>query len=185
MINEYLFTSERLGFRNWSKNDLEEFAKLNADPEVMEHFPKPLSRVETEEYIDRLILRFKVQGYCYFATEVIETGEFIGMIGITDQEFKSEFTPATDIGWRLKKTAWGNGYATEGAERCLEYAFDTLKKDKIISTCTSNNKSSENVMKKIGMVKVGEFNHPYLKDYPKLEKCLCYEITKSRWDQIQ
>jgi len=74
----------------------------------------------------------------------------------------------------------GERYATEGAKRCFEFAFDKLKIEKIISTCTMNNKKSENVMKKIGMKKIGEFKHPNLKDYPEYEKCICYEIYKSK-----
>lgn len=174
----YLFTSERLGFRNWSEDDLQEFAEMNADPEVMEHFPNTLTKNESKEFIQRLQKHYKDYGYNYFATEVLETGELIGFIGLAHQQYTSEFTPAVDIGWRLKKSAWKKGYATEGAKRCLTYAFDTLKIARVISTFTINNLKSENVMKKIGMTKLGEFKHPKLKGYPKFEKCFCYEIRK-------
>ncbi len=179
-MNPYLFTSARLGFRNWTGNDLEEFASLNADVEVMQHFPKTLTRKETEEFLIRLQNHFDKTGYTYFAVDVLETNEFIGFIGLVHQEYKSPFTPATDIGWRLKKSAWGKGFATEGAKRCLEFAFSNLGLTKIIATCTLNNKNSENVMQKIGMTKVGEFNHPRLKDYPEMERCVCYEKIKSK-----
>ena len=102
------------------------------------------------------------------------------MIGLAFQEYKSKFTPAIDIGWRLKKNAWGKEYATEGAKRCLEYAFNELNINKIISVCTVNNKKSENVMKKIGMTLKGEFNHPNLINNPEYEKHLCYEINKNK-----
>ena len=180
MKKEYIFKSQRLGFRNWQENDLLEFSRINSDLEVMEYFPKPLTEAETSKFIDRLILHFTKNGYNYFATEVLGTRELIGFIGLANQVYKSDFTPAVDIGWRLKKSAWGKGYATEGAKRCLEFAFEKLKIEKIISTCTMNNKKSENVMKKIGMKKIGEFKHPNLKDYPEYEKCICYEIYKSK-----
>lgn len=176
---KYIFQSERLGFRNWEKNDLTEFAALNADKEVMEHFPKVLTAQETEELMKELQIHYDKRGYNYFATELLKTGEFIGFIGLAFKTYTAEFTPATDIGWRLKKSAWGKGYATEGAKRCLDYAFNDLNIDKIVATCTKDNLKSEHVMQKIGMKKRGEFNHPHLKAYPEYEKCIWYEITKT------
>ena len=178
MKNKYLFKSARLGFRNWKAEDLVEFAKLNADEAVMEHFPKTLSNNEVIEFIGRLKRHFEENGFTYFATEILETKEFIGMIGLARQKYKTEFTPAIDIGWRLKRTAWGKGYATEGAKRCIEYAFNDLAINKIIAVCTVKNGKSENVMKKIGMTKKGAFNHPELRNHPEYEKHFCYEIIR-------
>jgi RimJ/RimL family protein N-acetyltransferase len=178
LVNKYIFTSKRLGFRNWRNEDLPEFAALNADEEVMEHFPKTLTKQETDDFIKRLQSHYNQHGYTYFATELLKTGELIGFIGLAYQEYEAAFTPATDIGWRLKKSAWGNGYATEGARRCLQYGFSDINLSRIFSICTWNNSKSENVMKKIGMVKKGEFTHPSLKDYPEYEKCLWYDIEK-------
>lgn len=100
---EYIFTSERLGFRNWRNEDLEEFAKLNSDEEVMEHFPITLKKEEVKKFIDKLRHRLDTNGFTYYATEIIATREFIGMIGLASQEYETDFTPAVDIGWRLKK----------------------------------------------------------------------------------
>ena len=179
MSNKYIFKSERLGFRVWTKGDLLAFSKINADPDVMEHFPRPLSVEESDEFIDRLIAHYEKHGYQYFATEILETQELIGFIGLAFQRYKTEFSPGTDIGWRLKKSAWGNGYATEGAKKCLDYAFEALNLKKVFSTCTINNLKSENIMKNIGMDKMGEFNHPNLKEYPELEKCVWYELSNN------
>ncbi|GAA0874566.1 GNAT family N-acetyltransferase [Wandonia haliotis] len=173
---KYILKSKRLGFRNWTTEDVTEFAKINADPEVMEHFPKPLTEKETSELIERLQKHYEKHEYTYFATELLETGELIGFIGLAYQEYETVFNPSTDIGWRLKKSAWGKGYATEGAKRCLEFACTDLQLKRIISTCTVRNTRSENVMKKIGMNKKGEFNHPRLSDYPDFEKCVWYEF---------
>jgi len=95
------------------------------------------------------------------------------------QSYETAFCPGTDIGWRLKKSAWGNGYATEGAKRCLQFAFDHLKLKSIFAVCTITNKPSENVMKKIGMTKKGTFNHPKLSEHPNYEKCYWYEIENT------
>ena len=181
MKEDYLFTSERLGFRNWTSKDLTEFSALNADVDVMEHFPHPLTQNETSQFISRLQGHYEKNGYTYFATEVLKTGDFIGFIGFAFQDYKTKFTPATDIGWRLKKSAWGKGFATEGAKRCLLYGFQKLKLNKIISTCSKGNSKSEHVMKKIGMKKAGSFKHPKLKEYPTYEDCIVYEIYKEDW----
>lgn len=172
----YLFTSERLGFRKWKTEDIEEFAALNSDVEVMEHFPKTLSRQEVEKLIEDLKSHFVENGFTYYATEILASKEFIGMIGLAFQKYETEFTPAIDIGWRLKRSAWGKGYATEGAKRCLAYAFDDLGIERIISVCTIGNIKSEKVMKKIGMKKVGTFNHPEMIDHPAYQQHFCYEI---------
>ena len=145
----------------------------------MRHFPNLLTRNETASFLERLQKQYFERGYNYFATEILETGEFIGFIGLAYQNYESDFTPASDIGWRLKKSTWGQGFATEGAKRCLKYGFNELKLDKIIATCTLNNSNSENVMKKIGMTKMGQFNHPKLKVYPEYEKCMWYEILNT------
>ncbi len=176
LVEKYIFKSERLGFRNWSAGDLDDFAGMNADQDVMEHFPSTLNLQQTAELIGRLQDHYATNGYTYFATEILETGELIGFIGLAHHDYDSEFNPATDIGWRLKKSAWGNGYATEGAKRCLEFAFDELKLKKVIAICTIQNKKSEAVMIKIGMTKKGEFEHPKLKEFPDYARCMWYEI---------
>lgn len=180
---KYLFKSERLGFRNWSEGDIEKLEVMNSDVDVMEHFPKTLTKKENLELFEKLKLHFKDYGYTYFATEILATNEFIGFIGLAYQKYQSEFTPAVDIGWRLKKSAWGRGYATEGAKKCLEYAFDKHKLEEVIAVCTLSNSKSENVMKKIGMKKIGVFKHPGLKDFPEYEACNCYRIMKDEWQQ--
>lgn len=178
MNDRYLFISDRLGFRNWTEEDLPNFEKLNSDQEVMKNFPNTLSPKESLDFLSRLQVHFKEYGYTYFATEILATGELIGFIGLANQTYPSSFTPATDIGWRLVKDSWGNGYATEGAKRCLEFAFANLKLNRIISTCTIQNLGSEKVMQKIGMERKGEFNHPKLQEHPDYERCILYEIQQ-------
>ena len=176
-MDHYLFTSDRLGFRNWMDADLNDFSQLNADPEVMAHFPGPLTPEETKATMERFQRQYLEKGYTYFVAELLQTGEFTGFIGLSWQDYIAPFTPATDIGWRLRRDAWGNGYATEGAQRCLKYAFETLGLDRVVSACPVTNKASEQVMQRIGMEKQGIFKHPKLKSYPTLEKCVWYEIN--------
>jgi RimJ/RimL family protein N-acetyltransferase len=96
-----------------------------------------------------------------------------------DKYFDADFTPCVDIGWRLTKEAWGKGLATEGAKRCLDYAFEVLNIEKIFAMAPSINIPSENVMKKIGMRKIKNFQHPLLLNCPELRECVLYQISAS------
>ncbi len=172
----YLFKSERLGFREWQTTDIPQMADINTDPEVMAFFPNTLTRQQTAEFIERMQKQFALKGFCYFAVDNLEDGAFIGFIGLSEQTFEADFTPCTDIGWRLSKRFWGKGYATEGATKCLSYAFAQLKQKKINAIAPKVNLRSEQIMKKIGMKKVGNFIHPLLINNERLEECVLYEI---------
>ena len=178
MKNKYIFTSERLGFRNWQPTDTAQLFALNSDKEVMEFFPHLPSLEETKALIEKMTNQFEKNGFCYFAVDVLEAGEFIGFIGIAEQNFEADFTPCIDIGWRLDKKYWGKGYASEGAKRCLEFAFKEKQIDSVKAVAPKINRKSVGVMKKIGMKYIKDFKHPALKDNKKLENCVLYEINK-------
>ncbi len=176
MEYNYLFSSDRLGFRNWSSEDLAGLAAINQDPEVMAHFPELISREDTESFIERMQAKCEAKGYCYFAVDELQSNSFIGFIGLSDQDFEASFTPCVDIGWRLARNSWGKGYATEGARRCLLYAFEELQLKEVMALCPVVNIGSWKVMHKIGMHRRGTFKHPVLKGYPELETCYLYEL---------
>lgn len=123
---------------------------------------------------------FDENSYCYFATELLATGEFIGFIGLCEQTYEADFTPCIDIGWRLKESAWGKGFATEGAQACLQYAFNVLQLSTIFSIAPIVNTPSIAVMKKIGMQPIKQFNHPALSGNEYLKLCWLYRITPSK-----
>lgn len=175
-MSNYLFTSNRLGFRNWKTTDVDLLSQINADKKVMQFFPSTPTKKATEDFILRMQEQFSKKQFCYFAVELLNTQQFIGFIGLSEQTYESEFNPSIDIGWRLAKEFWHKGYATEGAKACLAYGFHQLKLDTIISVAPIINIPSISVMQKIGMQKVYEFKHPFLLDYPKLVTCVFYEI---------
>jgi RimJ/RimL family protein N-acetyltransferase len=176
MAAPYIFTSSRLGFRNWTEADVLPMNAINTDPVVMEFFPALGELNKTKEFIARMQNQYAAKGFCYFAVDKLESAEFIGFIGLSEQTFEADFTPCIDIGWRLAAKHWGHGYATEGAERCLDYAFEALKLERVLSMCPAANKRSEEVMQKTGMVKLGGFVHPMLKDDARLRDCVLYEV---------
>ena len=179
MSDKYLFTSERLGFRNWIDSDVSKMIDISSDPDVMEFFPAIATEIQTVEFIDRMKLMYIEKGYCYFAVDHLKDESFIGFIGFCYQTYESQFTPGVDIGWRLNKKYWNNGFATEGAKKCLEYGFNVIKLKNIISTTPKINIKSIRVMEKIGMEELTEFKHPRLKFYKRLENSVCYKITSS------
>lgn len=170
------FESQRLVFRDWEEKDLDEFIAMNKDSKVMEFFPNVLSETQTELLFKTIQEEFKQFGYGLYAVETKDYSEFIGFIGFHWATFESNFTPCIEIGWRLKKEVWGNGYATEGAKACLEYGFSHLKFKEIYSFTAKLNKRSENVMRKIGMRKLTEFNHPKVDSCSKLLRHVLYRI---------
>lgn len=151
---------------------------INSDKEVMEFFPSQPTLKETKDFIARMQTSFSKNGYCYFAVEIINTQEFIGFIGLSIQTFEADFTPMTDIGWRLKKSVWGRGYATEGAKRCLKFAFESLNLKSIYAITPCTNTKSQRIMEKIGMTESCTFSHPKVDKNHPLKKCVLYSFIK-------
>nr|WP_174507310.1 GNAT family N-acetyltransferase [Acinetobacter sp. Marseille-Q1620] len=173
-----MLKTDRLILRQWKESDYLPFIKMGLDPEVMKYFPNLLTKDESLRIIEIVKEIIDRKQWGIFAVELKENHEFIGFIGLHDQPVQFDFSPCVEIAWRLAKEYWGKGYATEGAKAVLEYAFNTLHLDKVVSFTASINKPSESVMKKIGMTKVKEFNHPEFSSAPDLEKHVLYEISK-------
>ncbi|MFF2090039.1 GNAT family N-acetyltransferase [Paenibacillus sp. NPDC058174] len=173
----YIETS-RLLLREWEETDLESFYQLNADETVMTFFPKTLSMEETNLFYQSIVSEFKQCGFGLYAVEVKENKEFIGFIGFHRAAFEADFTPCIEIGWRLKKEAWGKGYATEGAKACLQYGFDTLGFKDVYSFTADLNHPSKSVMTKIGMSFIKTFHHPKVEKSSPLSKHVLFHISK-------
>jgi RimJ/RimL family protein N-acetyltransferase len=182
-MSPYLFTTPRLGFRTWQGFDLDDFAAINSDPEVMRFFQKPLSREETQAMMDRMQRMFEEKGYCYFAVDFLDSKELIGTIGLGWKTFESDFTPCVDIGWRLGKKFWNKGLATEGALACLGFAQQKQIKE-VVSMASIGNVASIQVMKKIGMTFWKEFDHSELSNFPDIERCALYRIGWSKNESL-
>ena len=150
---KYIFTSDRLGFRNWELTDIDKMYQINSDQKVMEFFPSVSTKQQTTEFVERMKNQFADNGFCYFAVDKLEDNEFIGFIGLSEQTYDSDFTPCVDIGWRIKSSEWNKGFATEGAKKCLDYALKDLKLENVYSIATKINTKYEHIMTKIGLKK--------------------------------
>jgi len=174
-LRKYLIQTERLGLRNWLPSDEAPFIEMCQDHEVMKHFPGVLTVEETRDLIGRLQRHFDDFGYTYFAVDVLETEEFIGFAGVKNQTWESQYTPCVDIGWRLKRSAWGKGYATEASKAALDAAFANHNIDAVLSFTPDTNAASEKVMLKIGMEYIGTVQHPAIVNDPRFKHCVVYK----------
>ncbi len=147
-MNKMLLKTERPILRPWKDEDRDPFAAMNADPEVMRYLLKVLDRNESDELVDRLQRQYDQRGYSMLAVERIEDGKFLGFTGIGHHRW---FPDEVEIGWRLARFAWKQGYATEAARACADYAFDVLHLDHLIAITLPENVRSQAVMKRLDM----------------------------------
>lgn len=176
--------TERLILRPWMESDLEPFALMNADPRVREYFFTLLTNEESNSSAADFQKGIEERGWGLWAAALIDDPtEFMGFIGIAPTNFVAHFTPAVEIGWRLAYKFWGKGYATEGASAALKYGFETIGLDEIVACTTSENRRSQNVMKKLKTHYNPEddFDHPRVPPGHKLTKHILYRIDRREW----
>ena len=123
-------------------------------------------------------------GYGHWAVEVRDAGEFIGFVGLAQPSFEAAFTPCTEIGWRLARSAWGRGYATEAARATLNVAFGPVGLDEVLSWTFEGNLPSRAVMERLGMTRdpADDFDHPRLPEGERLRRHVLYRIRGSAAD---
>ena len=134
--------TDRLLLRRWREDDVEPFARMNADPVVMEHFPSLLTREQSAAMVERIERHLDAEGFGLWAVEVPAVAPFIGFVGLQRVPFEAHFTPAVEVGWRLDPAHWGHGYATEAALACLDLGFGPLGLEEIVSMTTPGNARS-------------------------------------------
>jgi len=154
----------RLTLRGWREADLEPWAALNADPEVMRHFPRAHTRAESDglatmnqDHIDR-------HGFGLWAVERREDGAFLGFTGLMMLRETNPLAPGVEAGWRLARHAWGQGYATEAARATLDFGFRTMGLAQIVAFTATTNLPSQAVMGRLAMTRRQDldFDHPAL-----------------------
>ncbi|HEV7956982.1 MAG: acetyltransferase, family protein [Microbacteriaceae bacterium] len=179
-----MIRTERLLLRQWTDDDLDPFAQLNADPEVMRHFPAPLARPQSDVLAAVIRSRLDRDGWGLWAVEVTDAtsplkGHFIGFTGLTRQTFPAHFTPAIEVGWRLARHAWGNGFATEAARAAIAHGFTRLGLNEIVSMAALGNIRSRAVMERLGMTHDpgDDFEHPQVPQGSPLRAHVLYRLS--------
>lgn len=175
-----ILTTDRLILRRWRDSDRELFARMNADPRVMEFFAERLSRERSDALLDRAERHFGEHGFGPCAAEFRADGTFIGFIGLSIPSFQIHSTSCVEIGWRLAADYWGQGLATEGARATLRYGFEVLGLEEIVSFTVPANTRSRRVMEKLGMTHnpADDFDHPLLPVGHPLERHVLYRLRR-------
>lgn len=170
--------TDRLVLRPWRREDRPLFADLNADPKVMEWFPSTMTPDESDAFVDRIEQRFREFGWGLWAAEIAGDAPFIGFIGLSPDD-STLGHPCVEVGWRLAAGFWGHGYAPEGALAALQFGFERLRLEEIMSFTSVGNAKSRRVMTKIGMTHNADddFDHPRIAATSPLLRHVLYRIT--------
>jgi RimJ/RimL family protein N-acetyltransferase len=170
-------TTPRLLLRRWRASDRVPFARINADPRVMEFLPAVLDREQSDALMARIERHFDEHGFGLWAVEIPGVVECAGYVGLAVPRFESHFTPCVEIGWRLASAHWGQGYATEGARAALAFGFEQRGLREIVSFTVPENIRSRRVMERIGMTRTpaDDFDHPTAPE--RLRRHVLYRIA--------
>lgn len=145
-----IIKTSRTKLRCWKNSDRDAFANLHADPEVMSDYGELLDRSQSDEKFDHYVLAFERGGFCRWALEDLH-GDFLGYVGIMPQKGNHSIGPHVDIGWRLKRSAWGRGYATEAAQAVLDDAFTRCRLTEVFAYTATDNLRSQAVMERLNL----------------------------------
>ena len=176
------YETDRLILRNWQDTDIDAFIKLGQDSKVMEFYPRCYTPEESVEIINKYKKSMLENGFSMYACELKDPQQLIGYTGLMPRN-DLPFSPCVEIGWRIFSDYWGNGFAVEGAKKCLDIGFNGFNLDEIVSFTANVNYRSERVMQKLGMISKHseDFNHPKLpKDHP-LSLHVLYRLNKNEF----
>ncbi|MBI1262408.1 MAG: GNAT family N-acetyltransferase [Rhizobiales bacterium] len=175
--------TERLILRPWRDSDLAPFAAMNADPQVMEHFPAPMTRAESDAMVEAFRKSMAAEGYGRWVMELPGIAPCIGMTGLSAVPYETPFTPAHELAWRMDAAFWGHGYATEAARAAMAYGFEVLDLPEIVAFTVPANIRSQAVMQRLGMRRNPneDFDHPNLPEGHPLRRHVLYRMTKEAW----
>ena len=183
MSGETVLTTKRLILRSWRPDDLDHLASMNVDDEVMRYFPDRPDHEKSARMLTRIMATMERHGFGFWALERLEDNGFVGFAGLLCPAFHTHFTPCIEVGWRLKRSSWGQGYATEAGQASLDFAFDRLGIDEVVSMAVVDNLPSRRVMERLGMTRRPEddFSHPKLPfDHP-LRPHVLYRLNRQTW----
>lgn len=143
-----IIETDRLILRSWRKEDRDVFASLNADPEVMQDLGGPMTRRASDAKLDRYRASFEQHGFSRMAIEE-KNGPFVGYAGVMPAAYDHPLAPHNQVGWRLVRSAWGKGYATEAARAALDDVFARLGLDEVLAYTAIDNPRSQAVMERL------------------------------------
>jgi RimJ/RimL family protein N-acetyltransferase len=181
--------TDRLIIRNWQERDRALFHEVNSDDAVMEFFAMRRNRKESDEMMDWLTAEIDRVGYGFTAIERKSDHACLGFCGLSPLNLAPWFPQGTvEIGWRIAKRYWGEGYVTEGAKALLQAGFGALDLHAVVAIAVPENRRSTAVMDRLGMTRdmAADFDHPKVPDSaPTLKRHGTWRLTKQSWLQNQ
>ncbi|MFM9370927.1 GNAT family N-acetyltransferase [Streptomyces sp. Da 82-17] len=177
--------TDRLLLRSWRDSDIAPWAALNADPEVREHFPGVLTAEQSALSVADFRAELAERGWGWWAVEVVESGEFVGFAGLDPVEEGLPFG-GVEAGWRLARSAWGHGYATEAGRAVLRFGFETVGLEEILALTAVGNTRSRAVMRRLGMTHdpAEDFDDPTVPAGPWQRSVVC-RIRREDWRRAE
>lgn len=180
--------TKRLILRQWQPEDFAIFAQMNADSDVMQYFPKVLSKQTSDVIANKCQQLIKDNGWGFWAVslqgDLAKNDKFIGMVGLNEVHEDMPFAPGVEIGWRLHKDYWRYGYALEAARASLRFAFEVLELDEVVAFTAVINEPSQRLMQRLGMSNTQQnFEHPMLSANHPLAPHVLYKISREDWQQ--
>jgi RimJ/RimL family protein N-acetyltransferase len=172
--------TDRLVLRQWRESDLGPFAAVNGDPEAMRYFANTMTREQSDDLAQAVSAHIERRGWGFWAVEVVDGPSFVGCVGLSEPNFEAHFMPAVEVGWRLAREHWGNGYATEAARAAIDFGFGTLGLDEIVAMIAPANAPSRRVAERLGMTHdpADDFDHPLVPDGP-LRRHVLYRLART------
>jgi RimJ/RimL family protein N-acetyltransferase len=156
---------------------------MGSDPEVMEFFPRPLDREQSDQLVDLFDEGLAKDGFGLWAVEETSSGSLCGFVGLCRPHFDAPFMPAVEIGWRLARAHWGKGLATEAAKEALRFGFEEVGLEEVVSFTVPANRRSLAVMERLGLGRDAalDFDHPALPKGHPLERHVLYRLSRDAW----
>ena len=181
--NPVSLETARLILRPWLDRDRAPFARMSTDPQVMAHLLPFASPEAVDAWIDRQQTHLETHGFCFWAIESKADGAFIGAAGLLRVGYEAHFTPAVEVGWRLDRRFWGQGYAPEAAACAIRFGFEHLELHEIVANTVPANRNSRRVMEKLGMshTAADDFDHPLVPIEHPLRRQVLYRLPRDRW----
>lgn len=175
--------TDRLILRGFTTADRQPFAAMNADPEVMTYMSRSLDRLASDLFLERIQDRWDADGFGLWAIERRGDGMFLGFAGLSTPAFSAPFTPAVEVGWRLARSTWGHGYATEAGAAALAHGFGVLGLAEIVSFTAVGNERSRRVMERLCMTHdpADDFDYPLVAPGHPVQRQVLYRLPRATW----
>jgi RimJ/RimL family protein N-acetyltransferase len=175
-----MIETERLILRGWRDSDVAPFHAMGQDPEVMLFLGPPSTPEQSAAVVDRQNAILAEHGYCFWALEAKSDGAFLGFCGVKPGVPDTPIAGQPEIGWRLARAYWGQGYAREAAEAALAWMWVNTDVPLVAAITVPANRNSWGLMERLGMTRYADddFDHPALAPGDPLRRHLVYRILR-------